>query len=262
MERIKKALEKARRQRADGAGRTVAPAVAGSPETTIEYTRTRTIEPDPGHMREHRLIGAVANGDEDFANAYKILRTQVLRQLRGNDWNVLAVTSPGPGEGKTLTATNLALSMALEVTGTVLLVDANLQSPGIHRLFGFEPTSGLSDFLSGRAEIPDILVNPGIERFVVLPGRQALSNHSEMLASPLMTELVEELKHRYPSRTVVFDLPPVLEADDVLAFAPYVDATLLVVEDGGTDIDDVQRAIGLLEGATHFIGAVLNKVRD
>ena len=265
MERIKKALDKARQQR-EGMAAT-ASAERPAPETSIpsdtlaiEYTQTRRITPDPRHLREHRLISRVSAAEEDFANAYKILRTRVLRQLRQNDWNVLAVTSPGHHEGKTLTATNLAISMAREVTGTVLLVDANLERPEVHRLFGFSPEAGLSDYLTGKAAIPDILVNPDIERFVILPGRQAMSNHSEMLSSPLMSELVEELKHRYPSRTVIFDLPPVLKADDVLAFAPYVDATLLVVEDGGTNADDVRRAIGLLEDSTHFLGAILNKV--
>ncbi len=263
MERIKKALEKAREQRAGAVPTPAGPAAtdtAPAETLSIEYTQTRRIDPDPRTLREHRLIGRVTAGEEDFANAYKILRTRILRQLRQNDWNVLAITSPGHHEGKTLTATNLAISMAREVTGTVLLVDANLQRPEIHRLFGFSPEAGQSDYLTGKATIPDILINPGIERFVCLPGRQALSNHSEMLASPLMSELVEELKHRYPSRTVIFDLPPVLKADDVLAFAPYVDATLLVVEDGRTSADDVRRAVGLLEDSTHFLGAILNKV--
>ncbi len=267
MERIKKALDKARQQRQVGnyrSGQAVInnPAAVPSDMTrTIEYTRTLCFEPRQQHLRQHRVISAL-DAQGDFFNAYNMLRTRVLREMQKKDENVLAITSPGQGEGKSLTAINLAISMARELTGTVLLVDANLHQPRLHEFFGFQPEQGLSDYLSGNAAIPDILVNPGIERFVVFPGRGGLANASEMLASPLMTGLVEELKHRYPSRMVIFDLPPVLKADDVLAFAPYVDASLLVVEEGNTDQEDFKQAVALLQDSTHFLGSVLNKTTE
>ncbi len=267
MERIKKALDLARQQRqADGyrpgqATINNPAAIPGDMTTSIEYTRTRCIETRPACLKQHRVISAL-DPHGDFFNAYNMLRTRVLREMQNNDHNVLAITSPGHGEGKSLTAINLAISMARELTGTVLLVDANLHQPGLHNFFGFQPEQGLNDYLSGNAAIPDILINPGIERFVIFPGREGLLNASEMLASPLMTELVEELKHRYPSRMVIFDLPPVLKADDVLAFAPYVDASLLVVEDSQTDQEDLKQSVALLQDSTHFLGSVLNKTME
>jgi len=207
MERIKKALDKAREQRSSGnqAEREVTVRAARSAKTDrIEYTQTRKIQVNPAILKEHRIISAL-DPDSAFAQSYKMLRTRILQQMKRNGWNVLAVTSPGGHEGKTLTAINLAISMAMEVTGTVLLVDANLHDPAIHRQFGFKPELGLSDYLVDHAPLSDILINTGIDRFVVLPGRDSLENPSEMLGSPDMTELVDELKHRYPERIVIFD---------------------------------------------------------
>jgi capsular exopolysaccharide synthesis family protein len=182
----------------------------------------------------------------------------VLQRLRENKWNVLAVTSPGLNEGKTLTAINLAVSLAMEVNYTVLLVDADLRHPNVHTYFGLEPEFGLSDYLLSDKPLQELLVHPGIQGLVVLPGGKPLTNSSEMLNSPKMSRLVEELKTRYPSRIVLFDLPPLLATADAMAFAPYVDAALLVVEEGITSIQDAQHATELLKD-THLIGAVLNK---
>ena len=162
-------------------------------------------------------------------------------------------------EGKTLTAINLAISLAMEVSYTVLLVDADLRHPNVHTYFGLEPEFGLSDYLVSDKPLQELLVHPaGIQGLVILPGGKPLINSAEMLNSPKMSRLVEELKTRYPSRIVLFDLPPSLTTADAVAFAPYVDAALLVVEEGKTSTQDAQRATELLKD-THLIGAVLNK---
>ena len=194
-----------------------------------------------------------------FVDAIKILRTQVMQRLRENNWNVLGVTSPGHGEGKTLTAVNLAVSLAMETTQTVLLVDANLRNPSIHDVFGLQDCPGLADYLLDNQPVEDLLVHPGIGRFVLLPGGRAISNSTEILTSPKMLSLVEEFKHRYPSRIVIFDLPPLLHTADVLAFSPYIDALLLVVEEGKTTTEEVQRALLLVKNSRPVLGTVLNK---
>lgn len=263
MERIREALERARREREGGSGlltgfkRSEAGVDAAMP---ISYTQTRTVHVPPRVLYENRVISGLSSGP--FTDAFKILRTRVLRELRTNNWNALAVTSPGENEGKTLTAINLAISIAMEVGQTVLLVDADLRHPSVHEYFGLKPDFGLSDYLLGDEEIEDLLIHPGIGGFVMLPGGRSLQNSSEMLSSPKMTELVRELKSRYPSRTIVFDLPPVLSAADALAFAPHVDASLLVVEECKTEGEDLERAVDVLKGATNLLGVVLNKSRD
>jgi capsular exopolysaccharide synthesis family protein len=262
MERIKEALERARQER-DTRGEGPAPAPlrdAPAPppgqEQRITYTQTRSVHLEDRVARAQRLYPALT--DEGGRSAYKILRTQVLQRLRREGWNAVAVTSPGSGAGKTLTAVNLALSIAAEVNQTVLLVDLDLRQPGVHRLLGITPEKGISDVLLGDAAVSDALVNPGIERLVVLPGREPVPNSSEMLSSPRMVSLVNELKSRYPSRIVLFDLPPVLSADDAMAFAPYVDGVLLVLEEGVTKKDEVSHTMEYL-GGTNVLGTVLNK---
>lgn len=259
MERIKQALDRARAERLrTGGSETLSSTTSGSPATTeIQYTRSRNTDAPKNLLREQRIISAFENGE--FSDAYKILSTQILHKLQENHWNALAVSSPNAGEGKTLTAINLAISLAKEVTYTVLLVDADLRDPSVHRYFGLQPELGLSDYLLHDAPLTDLLIHPaGIQRFVILPGGKPLTNSTEMLSSPKMMRLVEELKTRYSSRIVLFDVPPLLTSADTLAFSPYVDAALLVIEDGKTVAEDARRASALLAN-TQLIGTVLNK---
>jgi capsular exopolysaccharide synthesis family protein len=193
-----------------------------------------------------------------FTDAFKILSTQISQRLRANKWNTLAVTSANEDEGKTLISVNLAITLAMRFQQTALLVDADMRRPGVRGAFGLEPGPGLSDYLLADTPIEQLLIHPGIEGVVLLPGGTPLSNSSELLGSRRMAELVQELKSRYRSRIVLFDLPPLLLGADVLAFAPCVDAALLVVEEGRTREEDVTRSVELLSG-THLLGTVLNK---
>ncbi|MFK5984504.1 MAG: AAA family ATPase [Pseudomonadota bacterium] len=262
MERIKQALELARQERIKNGGK-----VTGSiakparnqlsvEDQDIKYTKTRTIPMPVGELREKRIITEQQN---NISDAYRILRTQVLQRLNEKNWNTLAITSPGTGAGKSLTAINLAMSLAREIDNTVLLIDANLRSPKLDKYFDFHTEYGLSDYLLDDKPLSEMLVNPeGVSRFVVLPAGRAIANSSEMLSSPKMQRLVEEVKHRYPSRIVIFDLPPLLESSDTLAFIPNADATLVVIEEGKTQESELKQAFELLKG-NEVIGTVLNK---
>jgi capsular exopolysaccharide synthesis family protein len=228
-----------------------------SAPTAILYTQTPSLDIPPSVLRRHRVMAAYEKGA--FVDAYKILRTQVMHRLGENGWNVVGVTSPGRGEGKTLTAVNLAVSLAMEMTQTVLLVDSNLRDPGVHHVFGLENFPGLADYLLGNQPVEDLLLHPGIGQLVILPAGRAVPNSTEILTSPKMLELVGEFKHRYPSRIVVFDLPPLLHTADVLAFSPYTDALLMVVEEGRTTVEELQRALSLVKESRPVLGTVLNK---
>lgn len=262
MERIKQALELARKEREKTGGKVTGSIAKPSKsdhsvaETDITYTKTRTVSMPVNELREKRIITEQQNSISD---AYRILRTQVLQRLNEKKWNTLAITSPGNGAGKSLTAINLAISLAREVDNTVLLVDTNLRSPKLDKYFEFNTEYGLSDYLVQDKPLGDMLVHPeGIPRFVMLPAGRAIANSSEMLSSPKMQRLVEEVKHRYPSRIVIFDLPPILESSDTLAFIPNADATLMVIEEGQTLEIELKQAFELLQG-NEVIGTVLNK---
>jgi Mrp family chromosome partitioning ATPase len=136
MERIKEALERARQERQQTGitfGTAASRGAAGVSPSQIIYTQTRHAEVSSEQLRNKRVI--TGHDPDSFTDAYRILRTQVFQRLRENRWNALAVTSPGFNEGKTLTTINLAISLAMEVSYTVLLVDADLRNPSVHTYF-------------------------------------------------------------------------------------------------------------------------------
>lgn len=227
------------------------------PAVPIVYTSTKRIDLTDEMMRARRLLPGYEGGA--FVDAYKMLRTQVVQQFRQKGWSVLGISSPTPHEGKTLTAVNLSLALAMDLAHTVLLVDADMRRPSVHSLFGLETAPGLTEHLFDEMPLERLLVHPGIGRFVFLPGGRAIRNSAEALASPRMAALVEELKHRYPARLIVFDLPPLLSRADVLGFVPHIDALMLVVEEGRTATTDVERAMALVKDSVPILGGVLNK---
>ena len=258
MERIKQALDRARQERQirqDNSAETpdVQPA---TPVDTGKET-TPTVSLDEAVLRENRIIAGMPPGP--FTDAYNLLRTRILQIFKENNWTTLAITSPGASAGKTLTAINLAISIAREVDFTVLLVDANLRQPWMLEQFGLAHRKGLSDYLTDDIPITELLFRPGtMEHLVVLPGGRPLTDSAEMLNSPKMGRLVEEMKARYHSRIIIYDLPPLLTSSDTLAFAPHVDAALLVAEDGVTQTQEIEQAVDLLS-VTNIVGTILNK---
>lgn len=209
-------------------------------------------------MLERRLVMGLKN--DPHADVFRVLRTNVLRQMRERNWTSLAIVAPTAECGKTFVTANLGVALALEVNQTVLIVDADLRNPQVGWYFGLEIEKGLLDYLQEGVPVEELLVNPGFERLVLLPGRRSTSISSELLSLPNMVALVHELKTRYQSRIVLFDLPPLLLSDDALLFMPQFDACLLVVEDGKTTPDEARRSLAMLEG-TQLAGVVLNKVR-
>ena len=255
MERIKLAVEKARHSRQLTQAHTTS--MPKKLDGGLDgYQQTKKFHVDKTVYLQNRIIAGV--DDKAARAAYKILRTQVLQRMSSQNWNSLAITSPGVGEGKTLTAINLAISLAREVNHTVLLVDMDLSRPSIARYFNYEPQTGIDDYLFNGVALNDILISPEIERLVILPVRKPIADSSDILLSPQLVNLATELNKRYENRIILYDMPPLLYADDVLAFMPYVDASLIVVEEGKTQQDELVRAVNLLK--THnIIGTVLNK---
>jgi protein-tyrosine kinase len=141
-------------------------------------------------------------------------------------------------------------------------VDFDFKRPTLAARLGLSPEFGGGRYLVGSARVEDCLYHPeGFERLVILPARKTLSNSSEILAGPRSRELVNELRSRYPERIVLFDLPPVLSADDALSFAPLVECGLVVAAEGSTRRDDLVRTVELLH-KTPLVGTVLNRAAD
>jgi protein-tyrosine kinase len=233
--------------------------MAGFDETQgeIRYTYTRKMAVNMEVLRHHRLI--VNGSDKTLLEAYKLLRTHVLHRTKKEHRNTLMFTGPLPNEGKSLTAVNLAIAISQKVGQTVLLVDGDLRNPTIHRYLDLPSGPGLTDFLTSGYPIADSLVHPeGLANLVVLPAGSKTHDSAELLSSPRMLDLVRELKHFYPDRYVLFDLPPLIYADS-LAFAPLVDGIILVVESGKTPREEITHAMDLLKEFP-VLGFVLNKM--
>jgi protein-tyrosine kinase len=228
--------------------------------SAIVYSRTKVFEPDPTEMERNRIMGPGGLGPA--AAAFRMLRTQVLQRMDANSWRSLALFSPRANDGKSTTAINLALALASGKMHTVLLVDFDLRHPTLAKRMGLSPEFGVDDALVGKVPVEDCFYHPtGLGRLVLLPARGPLENSSEVLAGPRSRELALELRARYPERIVVFDLPPVLSADDALSFAPLVDCGLVVASEGRTRRTELVRTIELLKN-TPLVGTVLNRAAD
>ena len=265
MERLEKALEKARRQRANlvGPPRLIPLDLArdgdGDPAHSVKpaevtYHETKRMEVSERVLDKWHIIARRTRRSE--ADIFRMLRTKVVQQLGRAGTNTLAISSPRYGEGKTTIAINLALSLAMDVNHTVLLVDLDLRKPSLHTRLGLTPKTGINDYLLRGVPIQSCLIHPGLERIVVLPASRKLDRSSEILAAPKMVALVEELKTRYPDRMVIYDMPPLLTQDDAIAFLPNVDGVLLVVKEGETRREDLRRSVQMLGDS--LLGTVVN----
>lgn len=234
-------------------------------ETDVDFTDTLKFSSPLVQFSEQdrenaRILPPGATGPHGAA--YKMLRTQVLRRLDQLGANSLGVMSAQSSEGKTLTAINLAIAIAADPARTVLLVDFDLRNPSLHRRFGYEPKVGVDDCLRLRRPVQEAMFKvAGYERVTILPARERVEHSSELLMSPTTAEVVNEMRNRYANRIIIFDVPPVLQADDALAFARYLQAGLLVIGEGKTRRDDVTRTFQLLQDLP-FVGTVLNGSRE
>ena len=259
MDRVERALEKARLQREGAEGIRVSEVPPDGPPVSpkaIVYDRTRQEKVSPKTLEKSRLVAGLEN--DWRANPFKVLRAQVLKRMSQDGLRTIGITSAAPGDGKSLIAANLAMSIALDINQTVLLVDLDLRRARIASYFGLKPEQGLSDYLLEKCPLEDCLVNPGIDRLVLLPEKGAVSNSSELLGSPRMKDLAQELKERYADRIVIYDLPPLFAGDDALVIAPSIDSMILTVQAGKTTKNEIESSLSLLRD-TKLIGTVLNR---
>jgi protein-tyrosine kinase len=241
MDKLAKALEKARTQRDH------ALASAPPPKNYQELPRipaVNAVQISDTVMEHHRIVAHRTRSKEADTMAQGGMKT-------------LGITSPNYGDGKTTIALNLALSIALDLNQTVLLVDLDLRKPNVMDYLGLIAPVGLTDYFTNDVPIADCLIRPSFERLSLLPAGRILENSSEVLGSPKIAALAEELKTRYPDRLIIYDLPPVLAQDDPMVFLPHVDGLLLVVCEGSTSTSDLKSSLRALSSA-HVIGTVLN----
>jgi capsular exopolysaccharide synthesis family protein len=265
MERIKQAIEKVKQQQISTGA--LPPQAAPVPDAArggsrqvngleaLTYTQTRVFELNPLHLEKHRIV--TFNKNDPMSIGFDMLRTQVLLKMEEKGWRTLAITSPMPESGKTVVSINLAISIAHQPQKSAVLVDFDLRKPRVAAYLGMNGGTSLNEVLRDEAGLSEALVNPGLPRLVVLPAMKPLANSAEMLSSRKVGNLIKELRARYDSRIVLFDLPPLLYTDDAITLINQVDCVLMVVGNGMSTQSEIEQSLHHLRSA-NLLGVVLN----
>ncbi len=189
--------------------------------------------------------------------SFKMLRAKILTRNSKSRPRTIMVTSPQPMDGKTMVATNLAISIAVGINEYVLLVDCDLRRPSLNKVLGLNAYEGIREYLEKGSSVGPYLVKTPLSKLTVLPGGKRSSNPSELLSSEKTRRLVEELKGRYEDRYIIFDATPAQFAPEIAFMASMVDGVLLVVRSGKTRRESVLEAIENI-GRNKIVGVVFN----
>lgn len=214
---------------------------------------------DPRVLEANHLIGARTT--ETTAATFDILRTRVLQAMQENGWTRLAITAPTVGCGSSFVAANLALSLARKASSRTLLVDLELRSPALARMLGISAPGNLRDLLQNDQPIESLVMRVG-QNLALALNSTAAQDAAEVLLEPETVEALEALEDALRPDLVLFDMPPALSCDDVIAFLPQVDAVLLVTDGSRTLAADVTACEQLFEGNAPLLGIVLNRAED
>lgn len=257
MSRIEQALEKAVKMRESI--KEVVPEEVITSDNQVALPRFQIGDAVIDPAMVNKYIVCITEPHSSAAEQYKRLKARILKATAKDSFNTIMVTSSDIGEGKSITAINLAVAMSNEIDCTVLLVDGDLRNPSIHKYFGVKSKYGLGDYLMGRAELQDVLIKTGIGKLVILPGGEPPENAAELLSSEKMKMLVHEMRLRYKDRYVIFDSSPLLVAADTLSLGSYMEGIIFVIQEGRTSQKTAMQSISLMKG-WNILGVVFNNV--
>lgn len=237
---------------------------------SVDEDGPATILSQQGSVNLARLkqMGALTpeGGRSKIAEEYRLIKRPLLINAFGQGGNpplphgnMIMVTSSLPGEGKSFTAINLAISMATEMENTVLLVDADVTKTAIMKYLGLQGDRGLIEVLQDPSiSLSDVLIRTDVAKLTVLPAGRGIAHSTELLASSAMRAFVDDISNRYPDRIVIFDTPPLLSTSEASVLASYMGQVVFVVEAERTPQEAVREALSML--AEHpSVGVVLNK---
>ena len=192
------------------------------------------------------------------AAAYRLLRGRVLHKVKAGGWSCIGVSSAGPGEGKTITALNLAISIAREKQRMVYLLDLDMRNPSVFERVGVAPAVPLSRYFSEGVAPEEVLYETNVENLVIAGNREHVASASELLASNRLDQLMTYIRRRSRNALIIVDLPPVLSTDETLVVAHRLDAAFIVVAEGITRREGLEKALGQLADL-HVAGVILNR---
>jgi capsular exopolysaccharide synthesis family protein len=218
-----------------------------------DQIKSQEDDEDEGYQLSTSLVSAVLP-QSAAAESYRHIRTNIQFNKQDRSMRTLLVTSPGAGDGKSVTAANLAIVMA-QAGQSTLLIDTDLRRPQVHKLFGMYRSPGLTEALEG--SLKERIQDPGVENLSVLPAGANGQNPSELLNSSKFRDVIEELRGHFD--TIILDTPPVLAVTDAALLSPQCDASLCVVRAGATTEPELDRAMQVLEDVgANVMGAIFN----
>ncbi len=194
-----------------------------------------------------------------IAESFRTLRTNISFSTYDSPYNVILVTSPGPGDGKSTVSTNLGVVMA-QAKSRVLMIDCDLRKPVLHKYFELDNRSGLTNLLVQDLKLEAATYATELEGLFVIPSGPIPPNPSELLGSSKMIELLEKVVERYD--VVLLDAPPIIAVTDAVLLAPMVDNVLLVLRAGESRVDLAREARDrLVKAGARSVGVVLNEAK-
>jgi protein-tyrosine kinase len=243
------------------------PVAAAPVAETIQRTSTKMVELDLARMQAIGLVTA-AGGRTPLVEDFRIIKRPLIKRAFGprepgaKPGNLIMVTSSLPGEGKTFCSINLAMSIAMELDHTVLLIDADVARPSVLRTLGLPAHRGLMDLLlDDTLDMSDVMLRTNVNTLTILPAGTNNPRATELLASQAMSTFVYEIANRYPDRIVIFDSPPLLLTSEAHVLASHMGQIALVVEAEGTTQHAVRESVRQLEGCSN-VNLIYNKTRE
>lgn len=259
MEHIEQAIARVKESRATTIQPLQQPGSPGQPHVGPSSENAVLLESQ--HLESKRIVAHDIT--DPRSKSFDMLRTQVLQSMDMKSWQIVGVTSPTAGCGKSVISVNLALSIARQQERAVLLVDMDLQKPRVADNLGLTCEQGLLSVLEGKTSLSNAMIPARVrnERFMVLPCEQATLDSSEWMASRSMAAILQQIKRDFKAWTVIVDLPPILPSDDVISILPQMDCILFVVQAGATTVPEIKECNKHLE-TTPIVRVVLNKASD
>lgn len=257
MERIQSAIAKARATRHGKSEPDAAPPSAVAVDPGAAWLALAEVSHDPRRFEAGRII---AHQPGPGVTSYDLMRAKLLKHLREHDWTRIAITSPGSGCGKTTVCLNLAFSLARQTEKRVLVLEMDWRRPSIARLLGLPRKPGLADVLAGRLSPEQGLVRIGANLAFGV-NSDPVPNPTELLSSTRSADMIDMIDAHYKPDVILFDLPPVLDSDDTMAFVGQVDCALMVAAAEQSTVAEIDRAGKELAASTQVLGVVLNKCR-
>lgn len=212
----------------------------------------------PIEVKNEKLV-TITQPYSPIAEEYRKLKSMILRITKNDFLNTIMITSAIDSEGKSVTAINLAVTLSQAIDHSILLIDADLRKPMIHKYLGIEYEYGLSDYLTRDIDISEVMIKTGIGKLVFIPAGRNVDNPLELLSSEKMKALINEVKQRYRDRYVIIDTPPILSFTESIAMGANVDGIVFVVKEGHAPKTMIEDALNLVKGL-NVLGIVFNGV--